>query len=300
MGQGDFGLKISGPPTTPFQTDVATFGGVLDLRHCHFVRGVNLSGAGLRAGARFDSAALESGELNLESLSQAEGKIVLRDMTLGHHVTFSMDESGIGNIEADAIGFDPARWKLMPDKVLDALAARAKTLGETTVSRRLEFLAAEKRANDSWTARAVWAMQWPTANSTDAAVPLALSAVAWLLATLLTLQRGALVAVAPTSPSPGLLSKVVEPLYRPLEDAAVREAACPVGWSGRAYAAAAFGFALVFKLGTRRFRPIMERGWRVSALAALWMAGFVLVAEIVFTMGQLLPGLRDLLAAIPH
>jgi len=305
IGRGDFGLKKgSGQPTSPFDTDVAIFGGVLDFRRCLFVRGVSLSGGGLHAGARFDSAILRSGELNLESLSQAEGKIVLRDLTLGPDVTFSIDESAIGSIEADAIGFDPKRWQLMPSNVLDALAARAKALGETTVSRRLVFLAAEKRAkapNASWTDRAIWALQWPTSNSTDAALPIAAGVVAWLLAALLTLQRGALVAVAPAGASLGPLAKVVEPLYRPLDDAAVwQAAACPVVWSERAHAAAAFGFVLVFKFGTRRFRPILERGWRVSALAALWVVGFLLVAEIAFTIAQLVPGLRDLLAAIPQ
>ena len=43
-------------------------------------------------------------------------------------------------------------------------------------------------------------------------------------------------------------------------------------------AAAIFGFALVFKFGSRHWRPVPERGWRPPVLAALWLAGFMLVA----------------------
>lgn len=300
-----------GAAANPFEAAVTVFGGPADFRRCRFEAGADLAAAALRAGARFDGAALHRGLLDLRGLTQAGGEIVLRGLRLDPGgAAIAADEGAIGSVVADPALFAPAAWRDLSPTALAALAARAQALGAAVEGRRLAFAATTRRAaapEAGWEERLAWALEWPTRNYTDLARPLLLGALAWLAAFLATLGPGALAAVAPeegggAARSGPLLLRVLDPLHLPLEAAAVpaRHAWCPATARGRAAAAAAFGVALVFKLGSRRWRPMAAGGgWRPPLLAALWLAGFVLVALIGATALRLLPGLRELAGAIP-
>jgi uncharacterized protein YjbI with pentapeptide repeats len=299
LGRGVFAVRDEpGQPASPFATDIANFGGVADFRLCHFLNGADFTAAAMHDGARFDTVALPSGILDLRGLTRTAGDIVLRDMVLGPGATIAIDQEGIASLVTDAAGFDPERWHGLSRDMLEAMAARAKALGADRAGRLLSYQAAGM-PGASLTDRATWILQWPSANSTDILRPLELGGIAWLCAALLTLKRGALAEVATVgAATPDLFSRVIEPLYRPLDEAAARDASFPQALPKRAIAAATFGFVLVFKLGTRRFRLALKEGWRISALFALWVAGFLVVAVIVTTAAQLLPGLHELISAL--
>jgi uncharacterized protein YjbI with pentapeptide repeats len=287
-----------GLPDSFFANAVAVFGGVADFRRCVFADGLDLPEVGLRAGARFDHVNLRAGVLDLRRLGPANGEVVLSGLVLGAGARVAIDQSSVPLLATDAEGFAAERWAGLAPDTLDALAARARALGFAVAARRLEFVAASARSDAGWSERANWALQWPTENLTNLGRPILLGICAWAFAALATLRRGSLVRIAPEGAAPGLFARVIEPLYRPIEDPSARHAVCPVSIRARATAAASYAFALIFKLGMREFRPA-EGGWYVSILSVLWLAGFGIVALIVATMAQVLPGLRELVTAFP-
>jgi len=297
-------VTAAGRASNPFATDATIFGGVADFRHCRFGGGADFRTAALRAGARFDGAVLPRGVLDLRELTQAGGDIVLRDLRFGSEAAIAADESGIGDIVADRAAFAPALWHGLTPAALDALAGRAEALGAPVEARRLGFAAAAERAAKAgarWQDRVAWWLQWPTANYTDLARPILLAAAAWWIALLAAVPRGRLAWVVPAEAAaePGVFARIVEPLYQPLDSAACeRQAWCPATRRGRLAAAAVFAFALIFKLGSRRWRVARGDGWQPPVLMGLWLAGFVLIALIAATALQVLPGLRDLTDAM--
>ncbi len=304
FGRGVFSrLNAPDKRAGPIDTEIASFGQLADFRSCEFRRGADFAAAAFQAGARFDGATIPEGVLDLRGLTRVEGEIVLRDIKTGPRATLALDEESIAHLQLDSAGLDPARWRGLSPDVLDSIADRAKALGFESSARRLHYVANTQRA---WGAgatladRAKWASQWPSANGTDLVRPLVLGGVLWLCAALLTLKRGVLVEVAASGEEKAnVFARVTEPIYLPAEEAALQAGRLPKSAFERAAAAAAFGFALVFKLGARRFRPAYPGRWRTRGLFVIWLAGFAAVAVIVVTTGQMLPGLREMMSALP-
>jgi len=285
----------------PMDTEIASFGQLADFRSCEFRHGADFSAAAFQAEARFDGATVPAGVLDLRGLTRAEGDIVLRDMRMGPQATVALDEESIARLRSNSTGFDPSRWRSLSPDYLDAIADRAKLLGFERSARRLQYEASTQRAfgaDATFADRAEWALQWPSANGTDLARPLVLGGFLWLCAILLTLKRGVLVeVVAPEGEKANLFVRVAEPIYLPPEETALQTGRLPKGAYERAKAAVAFGFTLVFKFGARRFRPAHAARWRASGLFIIWLAGFAAVAAV--TVGQMLPGLREMISALP-
>ena len=74
---------------------------------------------------------------------------------------------------------------------------------------------------------------------------------------------------------------------------------CPRGRVHQVEAAASFACTLVFKLGSRQWRPAAAPGWRMAVLVPAWLAGFVLMALCGATLLRVVPVLRDVATALP-
>jgi hypothetical protein len=300
IGRAVFSVA-NGAAETPFGLAVAAFAKTADFRLCRFGSGVDLAGAALRGGATFADAALDAGVLDLRRLTTLGGEIVLRGIVLGPAARIAVDATGIQGLVAEPARFEPAGWPGQDAQTLDALAARAKAQGAETGSRRLAFAATQARAaapGAAWDDRAALALAWPTRNATDLLRPLLLAALAWLAALLLTLPRGALAQLPPAKEPGGVLARVLGPTYLPMSAEEARGAHRPGGVAERIGAAASFGLALVFRLGSQRWRPLPGAAWRTVTLALLWLAGTLLGALILATALRLFPDLQILTGAL--
>ncbi|HUO55109.1 MAG TPA: hypothetical protein VMU18_10225 [Rhodoblastus sp.] len=304
----DFGYAVfshmnaPGKRAGPLDSDIASFAQLADFRSCRFRRGADFAAAALTGGARFDGATIGAGTLDLRGLTRVEGEIVLHGAILGPQAAIAVDEEAIPHLKTDSTGFDPRRWSGLSPDLLEAVAGRAKALGADRAARGLQFAASGQRvwSGDATLAdQATWALQWPSENGTNLLRPVLIGALLWFCAVALALRRGALVELAaPDAEKAGLLARIVEPIYRPLDESTLKTTRLPGDAYERAVAAAAFAFALVFKFGTRRFRPVKASRWRMAGLFVLWLVGYVAVAVIAVTAAQTIPGLRDILSAL--
>lgn len=303
------GQLVAAPPesgaASPLSNAVTAFTGQGDFRRCSFAHGADLRGVALRAGARFDGAAIGAGLLDLRGLTQT-GELGIRGLRLGPDARVAADESSIGTLAADRAAFRPEAWRDLSPDALEALAARATALGAPAEGRALGFAAARARAtapDASWDDRTSFALQWLTQNTTDPLRPLLLAGLLWLAAILVVAGRGMLVRIRPEpgKVAPGLLSRVIEPIFRPMEtdDLLARGGWCPRGRVHQVEAAASFACTLVFKLGSRQWRPAAAPGWRMAVLVPAWLAGFVLMALCGATLLRVVPELRDVATALP-
>jgi hypothetical protein len=300
LGPAVFAPADRDAPQGPFRLSVTSIAGMLDFRRCTLA-GVDLHQAGLRGGARFEGAELVRGVIDLRGLS-AGGEVNLRALRAPPGAVLALDAAAAGGITADPPLLDAARLHQPDTETLEALAARARTLGNAIESRRLGFAAAAHRAASpeaTLADRGTWALQWPTRNSTDLGRPLLIGAVLWLVAFLLVVPRGRLVGVpeAAGKAAHGLLARVLEPIHQPPAAEGAGQW-CPRTPADQAIAAAGFALALVSKLGPRTFRPALQ-GWQAGAIALLWYLGFVLVALVTATSIALVPGLKEIFGALP-
>jgi uncharacterized protein YjbI with pentapeptide repeats len=300
LGPAVFSPADRDAPESPFRLSVASIAGTLDFRRCTLA-GVDLRQAALRGGARFEAAELTRGLIDLRGLT-AGGDVNLRALRAPPGAVLALDAAAAAGITADAALLDAARLSMPDTDTLEALANRARTLGSAIESRRLAFAAVASRAASAEATLADqgnWALQWPTRNSTDLGRPLLIGAVLWLIAFLLVLPRGTLVAVPAASgkASPSLVARVLEPIHHPpAPDGAGQW--CPRTPGDQAIAAAGFALALVTKLGPRSWRPVFH-GWRSGVIALLWYACFVLAAIVAATSIALVPGLKEIFGALP-
>lgn len=298
LGAAVFAPAGHDAPESPFRLSVTSIAGMLDLRRCTLA-GVDLREAALRGGARLDGAELTRGPIDLRGLS-AGGEVTLRALRAPPGAILALDAAAAAGITADAALLDEARLYAPDIETLETLANRARTLGSAIESRRLAFAAAGSRAGlpqATLADQGNWALQWPTRNSTDLGRPLWIGGVLWLVAFLLVLPRGRLVAVPVGKASASVLARVLEPIHQPpAPDAAGQW--CPRTRAARLGAAAGFALALVSKLGPRGFRPVL-RGWQGAVIAVLWYLGFVLAAVVTATGITLIPVLKEIFGALP-